>query len=63
MQQGQEAIDLGVVLILGLLDGCLRQIVAKHVFGIDLFHAWPSHIVPTPLFAQPVLVSTSPLVE
>src|SRR6266852_3589258 len=63
LQQGEQPINLGEVLLLSLLDSCMNQIVAEHVLGIDAVHAYQAVVVSTPLFTQPIRVPMSPLVE
>jgi hypothetical protein len=39
LQQGVQPLDLGEVLLLGLFDGHLGQVVSKHVLWIALVHS------------------------
>src|SRR5512147_1969957 len=63
MQQEEESIDFGIIFLLSLLDRGLSQIVAQHVFGIDLVHTFPSLGVGSALLKQACAIASGPAVK
>src|SRR5688572_10652128 len=63
MEQPQQPIDLGIVLLLGLLDGPLSEVVTQDVFGIHPIHSATAFIVSTPLIQQPIAILSGPNIK
>ena len=63
LQQVQEAVDFRVILLLGLFDGALREIVPEDIFGVDAIHANAPFFVSAVLQAQSIAALRSPDIE
>ena len=63
LKQLQQPIDLGVVFLLGLLDGPLGEVIPQDVLWIDPVHAQAAVFV-TALFAlQPIAILSGPNIK
>src|SRR5689334_15563095 len=63
LEQGEDPVYFGEVLVLGLLNRCLRKIVPQHILGVHTIHTPTPFIVMVAFMPQSIPVAHRPLVE
>src|SRR6188768_1180171 len=63
LEQREEPVDFGVILVLCFLDRRLSKIVAQHVFGVYTIHPVTPVVVTAACAPQSVPIAHRPFVE